>query len=158
MKLGTCLLRLGAAAGLALAVAACGPGDSGEGEGEGETADVCDGRGETFEAGMKKTGAAGVSFTLVEASPSPPDVGLNRWVVEVDDGSAVEGAAVRAIAFMPDHGHGPPTAEVDAEDTPGTYKLEPIDFFMSGYWEVDVEVGPADDPRDSATFAFCAEG
>lgn len=154
-------LRLGAT--LVVGLTACGPSltppESDAGTSEAPAA--CTDRGETYVAGMATTGLEGaIVVMLADASPSPPDVGLNTWVIRVEDnaGVAIAGETITARAWMPDHGHGPAPATASAEPAAGEYELGALDFFMSGFWEVTIEVGPADDLRDSATFGFCAEG
>ena len=64
---------------------------------------------------------------------------------------------------MPLHGHGtvPTTFEASADET-SQYKLGPMDLFMSGRWEMQIDAfevdGESADAADTVVFAFCLEG
>jgi hypothetical protein len=141
-----------------LTVAACGGGEADPPD-AGYDCEAED-RDEEFVAGMAKTGANGLTFTLVSSTPAPPARHDNVWVIEIDDaGAPLAGALVEVTPFMPDHRHGTPTpAVVTEDDTAGRYLADPVNLFMSGLWEVTVEATPeggtvAD--RDEAVFTFC---
>jgi YtkA-like len=119
---------------------------------------VGDPRGEQFVAGISKPGKnAALQFTLTSAAPAPPSRGDNMWMLEVKSGGApVTGATVTVAPYMPDHRHrsGVDTI-ITPGPTPGTYKLEPVNFFMPGIWEVTIGATPAGGVRDQAVFSFC---
>jgi hypothetical protein len=53
---------------------------------------------------------------------------------------------------MPDHAHGSPQPVVVTEMGDGEYKLDPVNLFMAGYWEVTIS---AED--DDIVFPLCVE-
>ena len=60
--------------------------------------------------------------------------------------------------MMPDHGHGTPVnAEVTVMPTPGQYELSPVNLFMTGYWEITLELTLPKGETDSVMFGFCVE-
>jgi hypothetical protein len=141
-----------------LTVAACGGAESDPPD-SGYDCEAED-RDEEFVAGMAKTGAVGLTFTLVSSVPAPPGRNDNAWVIEIEDaGGALVGATVEVTPFMPDHRHGTPTpAVVTEDDAPGRYLADPVNLFMPGLWEITVEATPAGgtvDDRDEAVFTFC---
>lgn len=121
-------------------------------------------RDDTFEVGLSRAGSQ-VEVAFMEASPAPPDRGENTWVVMVTDseGAPVSNAELEVVPWMPDHGHGSSViVEVEATQTPGEYRLSPIDLFMAGLWEVRLNFTlPASDDaapaEDQVVFAFCVE-
>jgi hypothetical protein len=137
---------------------ACAPAGEGEGEGEGEPEGcLADDRAETFSKGMSHDDD-GFTVIIDDASPEPPDAGLNTWTVSLQDADGeVTGADVRIQPWMPDHGHGPASVGAESEDA-GTYTMEPFDLFMSGLWEISVKVGPTASPDHEVKFTFCAQG
>lgn len=116
-------------------------------------------RDDEFMIGLRKTGEQ-LSVTFVAADPAPPIKGDNTWTVAITDPSdqPLADANITAVTpWMPDHGHGTPIeAVVSAGDNPGEFVITPINLFMSGLWEVtlDVEVGGA---SEAIVFAFCVE-
>ncbi len=80
----------------------------------------------------------GMSATLVEADPAPPARGNNTWVIELADadGNPVEGLALKARPFMPQHRHGTSPTTVSATNVPGEYEIDRINFIMGGVWEI----------------------
>jgi hypothetical protein len=144
---------------LCLAVTACG-GDDGDpapaSGGAGGTSAACGGRGETFSAGMRKTGEEDTfDFVLLSADPAPPQLFDNVWRVRVEDaGSPVEKAELSVKTWMPDHEHGSPKQTGIKELSPGEYELSPVNLFMPGYWEIEVHASLT--PKvDSVKFSFC---
>lgn len=79
-----------------------------------------------------------LSATLVEATPSPPARGSNRWTLEVSDadGNPVEGLDLKAVLFMPEHRHGSSPTQITETDVPGEYEVSRMNFIMGGVWEV----------------------
>jgi hypothetical protein len=139
------------------AAAGCGD-DPPTGEDQGA---ACQGRGEAYQAGMSKPGVQGiVSVALTEAVPAPPNEGDNAWTVRVVDasGAPIEGAAVSVSTLMPDHGHGSPVQTVVTDEGGGDYRLDPVNLFMPGLWDVTIAVQPPGGEQDSVTFTFCVEG
>ena len=127
-----------------------------------------DTRDDAFVAGISKTGDASYSLSILDGQPAPPIKGDNRWSVEVRDGSGalVAGVTLEAEPFMPDHGHGTAVDPIVTEDGDGIYTIDPVNFFMPGYWETTVTVvdlGATDDESDdtdldTVVFKFCVDG
>lgn len=140
-------------------------GDTGAHAESGETHDEEQGdcaaetRDDEFAIGLAKSGAL-VHASFVSASPAPPIKGDNTWVIELSDlgGQPLSDVSVVAIPMMPDHGHGTPVAaEVSAMETPGHYEITPVNLFMTGYWEITLELTLAAGEQDSLMFGFCVD-
>ncbi|MEQ1567452.1 MAG: FixH family protein [Myxococcota bacterium] len=119
----------------------------------------CDGAS-TYVAGFSVVSAAGLTVTLVDAVPAPPDVGDNLWTVTVTDaaGAPVSGLASELTPWMPLHAHGlVPPAYPLVEKAAGSYAVDPFDLIMPGLWEFTLDVGSEGAP-DPVVFRFCAQG
>lgn len=151
-------------AGVVVFAATAGCGDAAGPEDLGDAAATydCDSetRDDAFFAGMAKTGAAGVEVVVVESTPAPPGRGDNTFILDlVDDaGDAMADATFELRPFMPDHNHGTgirsevtPDAEV-----PGRYAVAPVNLWMPGFWEVNVEITAP--TADALVFRFCISG
>lgn len=142
---------------------ACGDdlqGDPDASRGQGLCAEET--RADTFVAGLSRTTSTGAfELSFVEASPVPPDRGLNRWLLELKEasGGLVDDAELRVRPWMPDHGHGsnPPYLFPAATGAPGRYQLESMDLFMSGFWQFTIRVERGEQ-SDELVFSFCIEG
>lgn len=156
------VLRLSAVLALALgsmtSVAACGGDDAADDD----TTFNCeaDTRDEPFTANLARTGAGGVTFTIVSGDPVQLVRGTNTWTVDVSkDGQPVTGAdaTLKLTAFMPDHGHyaGVRAVWTPVAGTPGRYTVTPVNIWMPGIWEITLEVTPPGGTRDSVLFKFC---
>jgi YtkA-like len=115
-------------------------------------------RVESFAPAMQQMGASGLfQFVLVSSVPSPPADQTNVFVVEVLDaeGNKVT-VALTAVASMPTMNHGTSDVLV-TPNADGTYTLQPLYFFMPGFWETAIHVvsGTKD---DSTSFYFCVAG
>ncbi len=141
---------------------ACGDGGAG-GDDDVDAAppDAGDRQGDTYVAGLEKTGRNGGVFTrLVDAVPAPPERGDNRWVLEVvdRDGGPRSDCALTVDPRMPVHQHGTPVvARVTPEGAPGRYVLEPVNLFMPGLWEVTIDLD-CGGVVDEVLYAFWIEG
>ncbi|MEZ4465739.1 MAG: FixH family protein [bacterium] len=151
--------RLGWMAAAVALLAAC---DDGAGTSEG--ADGGGGQappaGDTYVAGLARMGAAGtLEARLMEATPAPPELGDNTWIVEIVDagGAAQAGCAVAPNPRMPAHGHGTNTPAVVTDLGEGRYEVAPLDLFMPGLWEVPLHL-TCGGLEDEVQFAFWIEG
>jgi hypothetical protein len=109
------------------------------------------------EAELDAGKAAELSF--VEGNPARPIVGNNSWLflLAVDGEPATNlASAITVTPFMPDHGHGTPTAVVVTEGESGQYLFEPVHTRMAGFWEIAVEVDTAR-LKTRFTFGVCVE-
>ena len=167
----SCMPRLAVVAALATAgvapltlLSSCGGDDGGGGLPDAGYNCAVDDRGEDFTAGMEKTGALGITFTLVSADPAPPSRGDNHWVLQVSDANGpLDGATVDVKPFMPDHNHGTSidTIVEPVAGQPGTFDLTKVNMFMPGVWETTIRATPAGGSqaqRDSVVFTFCIPG
>ncbi len=127
---------------------------------------------DSYAAGMKKAGAAGLySFQLVSSMPAPPALDNNQFVVQVTeaDGTPVNGQLSVALV-MPQHGHpspDPPVITFDAASK--AFTLDPMNLFMVGLWKLTFSFTPdsgeagaagtdgAASTGDSAVFEFCID-
>jgi hypothetical protein len=133
---------------------ACSESDGDDGSGGTGGASSC----ESFTAGLTQLGDEGaVSIVLESSEPAPPARGNNDWTIQLLDTASVpiSDATVSITPFMPKHGHG---SSVPAVITPlgdGRYELNPVNFPMSGVWEVTVDVALAGGGTDKTMFTFC---
>jgi hypothetical protein len=149
---------------LSMLLAACGGNGAGDDVSDPDAAFSCatEERGETFSAGMNKTGAKGITFTIVSSDPAPPARDNNAWVIAVeDDTGPLVGATLSVKPFMPDHNHGTsiPT-NISAGDVDGQYDANPVNMFMPGVWEITINATPAGGgaaDKDSVVFTFCVD-
>ena len=107
---------------------------------------------------MVSHGASGTAVTIMSATPSVVQQGLNEWVVSVADsqGQPVNGTVTES-ALMPDHNHGSPTPSTVTAKGNGQYDISGINLSMRGVWiiTINITVGTL---TDSATFTFCVDG
>jgi len=121
---------------------------------------------------MTASSGGGFMATLVTSQPgypqddkpSGPEVkGTNTWSVRITDtgGTPVDGLAVDASPYMPDHRHGTSVTPVTTAEGSGGYVISPLYLYMTGYWEVTLNIqAPASDggaapAPDSALFTVC---
>lgn len=119
---------------------------------------------DVYADGLEKTGPNGLVFRILRSDLNPPDRGVNTFYVELlQDGAKTDDYRLVAEPIMPLHGHGtfPTTFEASADET-SQYELGPMDLFMSGRWEIQIDAVELDneaaDAVDTITFAFCLEG
>jgi YtkA-like len=115
-------------------------------------------RADNIVSGLEKTGSRGaLTFRLMSTSPAPPKRPDNNWLVHIESGGApVDGATIGVRLYMPDHEHGTGVKPmISAAGTPGDYKLDQLNLWMPGLWEVTVEATPAGGAKDSAVFRVC---
>jgi hypothetical protein len=121
---------------------------------------VCatDPRVETFQTGLAAKGLSGSTITIVNATPSVVQQGLNEWVVSIKDssGAPLDGM-VQETARMPDHNHGSPTPSTVTAMGGGRYDINGINLSMRGVWTITISVTTAT-LSDSTTFTFCVDG
>ena len=107
-----------------------------------------------------KRGDAPRAAAFRRADPAPPIKGDNTWVLDFTDlgGQPMAGLTMTAVPMMPDHGHGTPVeAIVTPLETPGQYEITPVNLFMTGYWEVNMELTLSGGEQDALMFGFCVE-
>lgn len=118
----------------------------------------CGGRARPLD-GLSAEGTSELSLELVDFSSDPPIAGDNSWLVKLELAGeplldAEEGIVVAPT--MPDHGHGTSVAVGVTEVAPGSYRFEPVNTFMVGYWQIDVSV-EIEDVMGSVQFGVCVE-
>ena len=117
-----------------------------------------DPRVETFTPGLTKDGPAGAAFTILAATPSVVQQGLNDWNVRVRDASGTPVVGSLSItSVMPDHGHGSPTIATVTANGDGTYAITGINLSMRGVWQVTLTIA-SPQMNDAASFDFCVDG
>ena len=118
-----------------------------------------DARADNWQLPIAKTSEGGAyKVTLMSSAAAIPVIGdsTTTWTIAVADattGAAISGATITVLPWMPDHGHGTSVRAVVTENAgaPGQYALEPLYFFMAGYWTVTLTI-------DSASTAGDADG
>jgi hypothetical protein len=126
----------------------------------------CEDEGELIELGMEKQSVGGLyDVLLVDASPTPPRVGENRWTVDVTtaagepvlDDPNTDFVPVTIDVLMVVHTHD--IRKSGVMTSPGVYEFPPFPVTMTGYWEFTVFVEPegSTDPneRQGAVFEIC---
>lgn len=80
----------------------------------------------------------GQAHIAVRWSWSPPVVGLDAAELTMTDasGAPLTGLALAVVPWMPAHGHGASVAPACSEASPGVYDVAPLDFYMSGTWQL----------------------
>jgi hypothetical protein len=123
-----------------------------------------DPRVDAYDAGLVKTGQAGVAqIEIVSSNPAPPARDDNTWSIQLRDaaGAPLDGSVSLSLD-MPDHGHlSPTTPTITAGAGAGAYTIDSINLFMPGVWRIQFNVYGAADaaaPIDVVTFYFCVEG
>jgi hypothetical protein len=111
----------------------------------------------TFTPGLTKNGPAGAAFTILSATPSAVQQGLNDWNVRVDASGAPIVGTLTITSVMPDHGHGSPTDATITANGDGTYAIAGINLSMRGVWQVTLTIA-SPQMNDSAAFDFCVDG
>jgi hypothetical protein len=86
--------------------------------------------------------ASGALSIAVWWSPPHPTVGYDACQLAVTDqsGAPVPGATLTVVPWMPAHGHGASVQPAVTEASPGVYVATPLDFFMSGTWELRTRI------------------
>jgi hypothetical protein len=80
-------------------------------------------------------------------SPAQPAVGYDASQLAVTDaaGAVVSGATLTVVPWMSAHGHGTSVQPVVTETAPGVYVATPLDFYMSGTWQLRTRIQRAGD-------------
>ena len=119
---------------------------------------TCEGRADSYFAGMKKTSTGdGLTVEIVSADPAPPaNTDTNSWMLKLSGvgGTPVEGATIIGAPFMVDHGHGAAN-QIASEVGGGRYKLGPLALKMAGLWQVTLKITPAGGQETPVVFSFC---
>lgn len=120
-----------------------------------------DPRDDTYAPNLTKPGKAGLfQFVLVSATPGPPALDNNTWILKVLDagGNPVQGVSLASITpFMPDHGHGTSATPQATPNGDGTFTIKPLYLYMAGLWQITI-VAQAGTQKDSAVLSFCIAG
>jgi hypothetical protein len=93
----------------------------------------------------------------VRWSWSPPVVGYDAGELTLTDtsGAPMTGYTLSVVPWMPAHGHGASVAPTVNETSPGVYVAAPLDFYMSGTWQLLTSItGP---PVATAAFHDSAQ-
>lgn len=75
-------------------------------------------------------------------SPAQPAVGYDACQLSISDqtGAPLAGATVTIVPWMPAHGHGGSVLPTVTENAPGVYVATPLDFYMSGTWQLRTKI------------------
>lgn len=89
-------------------------------------------------------------------SPSQPVRGFNAAELTVHgvDGEPLLGLVVKALPWMPAHGHGTSAKALVTERGEGVYVIDPVYYYMGGHWELRTSLAatvtaPAEDVTPS---------
>jgi hypothetical protein len=87
------------------------------------------------------TSGSGQLTINIRWSWSPPVVGYDASEMTITDGTGapVTGLTLTIVPWMPAHGHGASVAPTVNETVPGVsgvYQASPLDFYMSGTWQL----------------------
>jgi YtkA-like len=97
---------------------------------------------------MSLTSDSGALHITIDASPNPPPVGTDAFVLTVtntSDGTPRDDMTIAVVPWMPSMGHGTATPTVTARGN-GQYRLSDVYLFMPGTWEFETTFsGPLDD-------------
>src|SRR5688572_14991415 len=110
-------------------------------------------RDDEFVIGLVKPGESSrIEFKLLSSDPAPPARGNNTFILQLSTMAApvmpVEGASLNIMPFMPDHQHGTGIPVVTTPMTEaGQYKLDPVNLWMPGLWEVRIQASGASGDR-----------
>ena len=101
-----------------------------------------------------------LSFTLSQANPAPPAVGINTWTLRVanSSGQPVPNLPLSVLPFMPDHGHGTSVQAQVTANPDSSYSVTPLYFFMPGVWRITFSTTPDAGLNSSGVFFFCVPG
>jgi hypothetical protein len=122
---------------------------------------AADNRKDIYTAGLSKpTATGGLSITLMEATPAPPQKQSNALVLQVIDaaGKPVDGATLSVTPFMPDHGHGSSVKPTVMPMGGGVYDVSNVYLPMPGLWRLTVTVQMPNVAAEDAAFQFCIDG
>jgi hypothetical protein len=91
---------------------------------------------------MTLTSASGQLALALWWSPVQPSVGYDATQLAVSDaaGAPLSGATLTVVPWMTAHGHGASVQPVVTETAPGVYVATPLDFYMSGGWELRTRI------------------
>ena len=104
----------------------------------------------------------GGSYTLSYApdpDPIPPvsNFALLLTLTDSASGDPVLGADLELDATMPEHNHGMNTQPPVTEENGGEYRVDGMQFHMSGHWQMEFQIRK-DDVVETAVFhAVCCE-
>ena len=149
---------------LALGLSGCGShhqGSSGGGADGAMATCAMEPRALAYAAGMQLPGMNQLFVvTLLASDPGPPWKGDNTWMLRVagSDGAPADNLMLAVVPFMPDHGHGTPIKVRVTPSAGGNYKLERVNLFMAGLWQVTITIKTGDNKVDQVMFPFCIEG
>lgn len=111
---------------------------------------------EPLAVGASQTGPNGVRVELAVLVPEPVARFENAWSVRVTDAVAQPraDAELTVTPWMPSHRHGSGRAVAVTPREAGVFELAPIDLWMPGYWEVELELA-LPELEDHVVFATC---
>lgn len=146
---------------LAALLVACGPTPTRPDGGTDIAGCLNDPRVTPYAAGMQTMSSSGeLRFQLVQSDPAPPIRGTNSWTMKVFNGAgtSIDGLALKATTFMPDHGHGSSIVPEVTALPAGGYSVANLYLFMPGVWRITLATTTDGGLSDSAQFLFCIEG
>ena len=140
---------------MALVLAGCGPSDEDAAE---DTTGTDTGSYSYVREAVSDGGSWSLSY-VPSPDPIPPvdNFGLTLQLVDAESGDAVVGAALEMDATMPEHNHGMNTRPPVVEVGEGTYRVEGMQFHMSGHWQLEFRILHQDAVETAVFHAVCCE-
>jgi hypothetical protein len=118
-------------------------------------------RADAYTPPMMKAGT-GFDVKFLDSDPAPPIKGTNNWTIELTDasGAPIDGAAITAFPYMPDHGHGTSVKPTVTSMGSGKYSVDNVLLFMPGLWQttLTVTMPGATKSAGSVVYSFCVDG
>ena len=112
-------------------------------------------RPETLDTSTTVLSRGGLVSASYTSEPAEIPLGaIHTWTVTLTDkdGNPVEDADMSLSADMPEHRHGTTTRpRVSPAGTPGSYRVEGMNFHMPGWWRITLDVSCCGS-RDLARF------
>jgi YtkA-like len=98
------------------------------------------------------TSKGGQLLIDIRWSWSPPVVGYDASEMTITDrtGAPATGLTLTIVPWMPAHGHSASVAPTVSETSPGVYVAAPLDFYMSGTWQLLTTITGTGSIDDSA--------
>ena len=99
--------------------------------------------------------SSGALTADVRTAPSqPPTRGVSsvRMTLKRSDGTPITGAALTVVPWMPAMGHGTSVVPTVTEEGDGSYRVDDVDMFMPGVWELRTTVSGATEDQVVPSF------
>ena len=79
-----------------------------------------------------------LKVTLIDATPSRPSRGVNRWLIEVETSNDDQCELTQLSLYMPAHNHGSTPAKI-TERGLNNIEIDQINLLMPGLWDLNFQ-------------------